>query len=115
MKQCNSIFEEGQDRQRLLHVVVLTYAASIASVTHKPNTFAEAVASKDSNTCLRGMKAELSSHIWNNSWNFVAFGTATRPIGRRWKIAKKRDENGRVIPYKARLIFFRMVPRNSLE
>ncbi|OWY92138.1 polyprotein [Phytophthora megakarya] len=50
------------------------------------------------------MKAKLLSHERNGTWTLVPHGPEKHSIGCRWVFAKKRDENGRVIRYKARLV-----------
>uniref|UniRef100_A0AAV1UC16 Reverse transcriptase Ty1/copia-type domain-containing protein n=1 Tax=Peronospora matthiolae TaxID=2874970 RepID=A0AAV1UC16_9STRA len=50
------------------------------------------------------MDAELLSHKRNDTWTLVPRGTAIRTIGCRWVFAKKRDQNGRVVRFKLRLV-----------
>nr|CAI72292.1 putative polyprotein [Phytophthora infestans] len=92
------------DEDGLLAEAVLAYAASIGGVPDTPNTYAEAIASNEAGEWRRAMQSELNSHSRNGTWTLVPRGTTTRSIGCRWVFTKKRDENGRVIRYKARLV-----------
>lgn len=82
----------------------MPYAAIIEDVPYTPNTYAEAVADDEATEFRKDMDAELLSHDRNHTWTLVLRTTAIRPIGRRWVFSKKRDENGRVVRYKARLV-----------
>ena len=88
----------------MLAEAVLAYAAGIDGVPDTPNTYAEAIASDEAAEWRQAMDAELQSHARNQTWTLVPRGMATRPIGCRWIFAKKRDENGRVIRYKVRIV-----------
>ena len=92
------------DEDGLLAEAVLAYAASIGGVSDTPNSYAEAIASDEAAEWRKAMETELASHAQNGTWTLVPRGTTTRPIGCRWVFAKKRDENGQVIRYKARLV-----------
>ncbi|GMF45584.1 unnamed protein product [Phytophthora fragariaefolia] len=92
------------DEDGLIAEAVLAYAASIVEAADPPSTYAQAMASDEAAAWRKPMKAELRSHERNGTWTLVPRGTDIRPIGCRWVFAKKRDENGRVIRYKARLV-----------
>ena len=92
------------DERGLLAEAVLAYSASIDGVPETPYTYAEAIACDEAAEWRQEIDAELQSHSRNQTWTLVPRGTATRPIGCCWVFAKKRDENGRVIRYKARLV-----------
>ncbi|KAE9023480.1 hypothetical protein PR003_g13857 [Phytophthora rubi] len=65
---------------------------------------AEAVLAGDAAQWRVAMDAELLSHERNGTWTLVPRGTANRTIGCRWVFAEKRDQYGRVVRYKARLV-----------
>ncbi|KAE9022403.1 Retrovirus-related Pol polyprotein from transposon TNT 1-94 [Phytophthora fragariae] len=69
-----------------------------------PTTHAQAMASGDAAQWRVVMDAELLSHERNGTWTLVPRGTANRTIGCRWVFAEKRDQYGRVVRYKARLV-----------
>uniref|UniRef100_A0AAV1UZN7 Reverse transcriptase Ty1/copia-type domain-containing protein n=1 Tax=Peronospora matthiolae TaxID=2874970 RepID=A0AAV1UZN7_9STRA len=50
------------------------------------------------------MQAELKAHADNGSWTLVPKRQDIRPIGCRWIFAKKRNEHGQVVRYKAQLV-----------
>uniref|UniRef100_A0AAV1VJJ4 Integrase catalytic domain-containing protein n=1 Tax=Peronospora matthiolae TaxID=2874970 RepID=A0AAV1VJJ4_9STRA len=91
------------DEDGLIAEAVLAYAASIDTVD-LPTTYAQAIASEDSTQWREAMDAELLSHKRNDTWTLVPRGTAIRTIGCRWVFAKKRDQNGRVVRFKSRLV-----------
>ncbi|KAE9007452.1 hypothetical protein PR001_g16969 [Phytophthora rubi] len=83
---------------------VLAYVARIVDGADPPATYAQAMASDEAAAWRDAMDAELLSHERNGTWTLVPRGTDTRSIGSRWVFAKKRDEHGRVIRYKTRLV-----------
>ncbi|KAE8906867.1 hypothetical protein PF007_g22869 [Phytophthora fragariae] len=92
------------DEDGLLAEAVLAYAASIGDAVDIPTTHAQAMSSDDAAQWREAMDAELLSHVRNGSWTLVPRGTANPTIGCRWVFAKKRDQYGRVVRYKAQLV-----------
>lgn len=50
------------------------------------------------------MDSEMRSHEENTTWELVPLPNGKKVIGSRWVFSLKRDENGNVIKYKARLV-----------
>uniref|UniRef100_A0AAV1UZS8 Polyprotein n=1 Tax=Peronospora matthiolae TaxID=2874970 RepID=A0AAV1UZS8_9STRA len=88
----------------LLAEEVFTYAANFDGIPDTPNTYAEATASGEADRWSKAIDAELHSHAQNHTWTLIPRKTNIRSIGCRWDFAKKRDESGQVIRYKARLV-----------
>ncbi|OWZ20869.1 polyprotein [Phytophthora megakarya] len=61
------------------------------------------------------MDAELLSHKRNATWELVPRRTDSRSIGCGWVLAKKRDDNGHVICYKARVGAQRFKPKYGVD
>ncbi|OWZ01944.1 polyprotein [Phytophthora megakarya] len=61
--------------------------------------YQQTMQSNESSEWAESMNVELKAHANNGSWTLVPW-----PIGCRWVFAKKQDESGRVVRYKARLI-----------
>lgn len=70
----------------------------------KPATYQEAVNSPQSTLWVDAMKEELSSMSQNKVWELVELLKGCRPIGCKWVYKIKRDSNGQVKKYKARLM-----------
>ncbi|OWZ13314.1 LOW QUALITY PROTEIN: Integrase, catalytic core protein [Phytophthora megakarya] len=86
------------DEDTLVAEAVLAYSASIVEGT---DTYAQGMVSSEAAKWRDAMKAELLLHERNGTWTLVPREPDKRTIG---LFAKKRDENGRVIRYKAHLV-----------
>ncbi|POM71653.1 Integrase catalytic core protein [Phytophthora palmivora] len=62
------------------------------------------MASHEADEWRKVVSAELYSHEKNATWTLVPRGPDKCTIDCRWVFAKKRDKNGRVTRYKARLV-----------
>jgi len=60
--------------------------------------------SNEASEWIKAMNSELKAHADNGLWTLVRRTSGARPIGCRWEFAKKRNEHGRVVRYKARLV-----------
>ena len=69
-----------------------------------PTTYKEAITSPQSNFWIDAMKYEMTSMSQNKVWSLVHFSDGCRPIGCKWVFKTKRDDNGQVERYKARLL-----------
>uniref|UniRef100_A0AAV1UWP6 Reverse transcriptase Ty1/copia-type domain-containing protein n=1 Tax=Peronospora matthiolae TaxID=2874970 RepID=A0AAV1UWP6_9STRA len=92
------------DDDGLLDEAVLAYAAYFDGIPDTPNTYAEAIASGKADDWSKAVDAELHSHAQNHTWTLVPRKTNIRSIGCRRVLAKKLDESGQVVRYKARLV-----------
>lgn len=67
-----------------------------------PVTYDEAINSEDCELWLKAIKEELEAHHSNNTWSFVDKGNQ-RTITSKWVFDIKRNQDGEVERYKARL------------
>ena len=101
------------DRDSLIHR--LTENASIPS-THlgtdsvalvasadEPASYKKAVSGEHSDNWAAAIKREYDSHILNNTWTLVTCPQNARVIGNMWRFKIKRDADGQVVKFKARL------------
>ena len=69
----------------------------------EPNTYAEAIASSDSENWKKAMDDEMNSLIENQTWVLASRKEAKNIVTCRWVFKKKRNELGEVVRFKARL------------
>ncbi|KAE8901032.1 hypothetical protein PF007_g14593 [Phytophthora fragariae] len=60
--------------------------------------------SKEASEWVKAMNSQLKTHANNGSWTLIRRAAGVRPIGCRWVFAKKRNEHGRVVRFKAQLV-----------
>jgi len=70
----------------------------------KPKTIKEALAGKDKNNWKKALDEEYEPLIANKTWKLVETPEDTKIIGSKWIFRLKKDEKGRIIRYKARLV-----------
>jgi hypothetical protein len=70
----------------------------------EPMTYTEAVMGTDSEKWLGAMESKIQSMHGNQVWNLVDPINGVRSIGCKWVFKKKRDKDGNVHIYKARLV-----------
>jgi hypothetical protein len=58
----------------------------------------------NSEKCLGAMESKIESKHDNQVWNLVDLIDGVRPIGCKWVLNKKTDNDGNVHIYKARLV-----------
>jgi hypothetical protein len=92
------------DEDGLIAETVLAYAISVDDDPDVPTTYDEAVASDNAVKWREAMNTELRSHEQNQTWTLKPRKNINRTIGSRWVFAKKRDQNGAVVRYKARIV-----------
>uniref|UniRef100_A0AAV1UBQ4 Polyprotein n=1 Tax=Peronospora matthiolae TaxID=2874970 RepID=A0AAV1UBQ4_9STRA len=92
------------DDEGLIAEAVLANAASVGEADDAPSTYRQALKGEDNSKWIQAMQAELKAHADNGSWTLVPKRQDIRPIGCRWIFAKKRNEHGQVVRYKARLV-----------
>jgi len=68
-----------------------------------PDTYHEALNSDDATEWLKAMKEEISSLNKNDTWSLVPLPPGRKPVGCRWTLGIKRDAEGALERYKARL------------
>ncbi|KAE9023991.1 hypothetical protein PR003_g14064 [Phytophthora rubi] len=92
------------DEDGLLAEAVLAYAASVGDADDAPSTYQQAMKSKEASEWVKAMNSQLKTHANNGSWTLIRRTAGVRPIGCRWVFAKKRNEHGRVVRFKAQLV-----------
>lgn len=73
-------------------------------IQEEPKTFKEAMASSQRNQWKQAMAEELDSINSNETWDLVDLPAGRRAVGCKWVYKLKRDQNGEVTRYKARLV-----------
>ena len=69
-----------------------------------PVTYPQAVASPQSSLWRRSMKKELFSLLENKTYRLVKLPKGRKALGSKWVFKTKRDTDGKVSRYKARLV-----------
>ncbi len=70
----------------------------------EPSSFNEAIHRADSHLWKKAMQEEMSSIIKANTYDLTALPPERFPVSCKWIFKIKRDENGKIIRYKARLV-----------
>jgi len=70
----------------------------------EPTNYAEAMMDPDSKKWQSAMRSKIDSMGGNQVWNLVDLPDGVRPIECKWIYKKKKDMDGNVHVYKARLI-----------
>ena len=74
-----------------------------AAVAPEPASYRKAMSSPDRSEWQKAITKEYDSQIKNKTWTLVALPAGRRAIGCLWRFKVKRDQNGNIIKYKARL------------
>eukprot|EP00253_Pinus_taeda_P010978 PITA_10978 len=69
-----------------------------------PRTVKEAVDSEDGKLSKEAMVDEMESLHKNEAWDLVELPARRKPIGSKWVFEKKKNEEGKVEKYKARVV-----------
>ena len=73
-------------------------------VDYEPKTFKQAISCADADKWKKAMEEEIKSINHNKTWDLVKLPKNKRAIGCKWVYKLKRDENGEICTYKARLV-----------
>ena len=79
-----------------------------------PETFSQAMSSKESNLWYNSMKGEMSSKASNRVWDLVELFDGIKAIGSKW-VFKTKDSLGNIERHKARLIAKRFNQREGID
>ena len=90
---------KGQKPERLGDFV--TYSSR---VDFEPKTLKQAMSCVDADKWKKAMEDEIKSINQNKTWDLVKLPKNKRAIGCKWVYKLKRDDNGQVCSYKARLV-----------
>ncbi|KAJ0390483.1 hypothetical protein P43SY_012096 [Pythium insidiosum] len=74
------------------------------AVMEIPRTYKEAMASSQAPKWKEAIRRELRSHFRNHTWDAVRRPEGVREIGCKWVFDVKRDADGNIQRYKARLV-----------
>ena len=69
-----------------------------------PINFHQAMQSSNSHKWIEAMNEEYKSMQDNKVWELISLSSGAKPIGCKWIFKTKRDSNGNVERYKARLV-----------
>lgn len=81
----------------------------------EPNTYEEAVASLDRSKWLEAMKEELNSLVKNKTYDLVTLPKDKKAIECRWVFRIKRNKDGSIERYKARLVARGYAQRSGID
>lgn len=70
----------------------------------EPTSYKEAMASQNASEWAEAMKSELRSLVDNKTWDIVDAPPQAKPLHVKWVYKVKRDANGNISRYKARLV-----------
>lgn len=77
------------------------YVVGLVQHCEEPDDFRQALAMPEWNTA---MKDELKAHELNGTWELASLPIGKKVIGAKWVFKLKRDETGKVIKHKARIV-----------
>ena len=78
--------------------------AAVAGVFHEPNTYKQAMKSPDAALWQEAAQEEINSLISNGTWDIVPLPKDRKAIGSRWVFKVKRNADGTIERYKARVV-----------
>jgi hypothetical protein len=78
----------------------------LVTYTDEPATYNEAITCVEAKQWLKAIEEELNAHLKNNTWSVVDINNnhINNIISAKWIFKKKKDANGNVCRYKARLV-----------
>lgn len=86
------------------YVVYLQESDYNIGVENDPETFSQAMSSRESNLWYDAMKDEMNSMASNGVWDLVELPNGLKAIGCKWVFKTKKDSLGNIERYKARLV-----------
>ena len=81
-----------------------TYEAIPEEAESDPYTYEEAMNDIDAHHWIQAMKSELDSMYSNQVWDLVKTPNNIKPVGCKWVYKRKRERDGKVETFKARLM-----------
>ena len=78
--------------------------AGVAGGFYEPNTYKQAMKSNDAELWQQAAEEEINSLNANGTWDIVPLPKDRKPIGSRWVFRVKRNADGTVERYKARVV-----------
>ena len=80
-----------------------------------PETFSQAMSSKESNSWYNAMKEEMNSMASNRVWDLVELPDGIKAIGCKWVFKTKKDSLGNIERHKARLVAKGFTQREGID
>uniref|UniRef100_A0A151UGK9 Retrovirus-related Pol polyprotein from transposon TNT 1-94 n=1 Tax=Cajanus cajan TaxID=3821 RepID=A0A151UGK9_CAJCA len=80
-----------------------------------PVSFSQAVSCDNSEKWLNAMKEELKSMEQNDVWDLVEFPEGCKRVGCKWVFKTKRDSDGNLEKYNARLVAKGFTKKNGIN
>ena len=80
-----------------------------------PETFSQAMSSKESNLWYNAMRDEMDSMASNQVWDLVELPVGVKAIGCRWVFKTKKDSEGNIERHKARLVAKGFTQREGID
>lgn len=111
--------EEIRRSSRLAQLPRQNYAefafAFCAMSSDEPITIKEALSSPNAEKWRNAMNEELNSLQENQTWELVKLPHGRKPISSKWVFKVKRDANGQINRYKARLVIKGCAQRHGID
>ena len=80
-----------------------------------PETFSQAMSSKESNSWYSAMKEEMNSMTSNRVWDLVKLPNGVKAVGCQWVFKTKKDSPGNIERHKARLVAKGFTQREGID
>ena len=93
----------GDDAYVHLHDTDTSDTFAAAALVPEPGSYRKAMMSPDKHEWKAAIDKEYNSQIKNNTWTLVPLPAGRRAIGCLWRFKVKRDQDGQIVKYKARL------------
>ena len=84
-------------------------------VKHDPKMFSQAISSNESELWYEAMKGEMNSMASNRVWDLVELPYGVRVIGCKWVFKTKKDSQGNIERYKAKLVAKGFTQREGID
>lgn len=92
--------------------VTLEYEELLLIDSEQPSSYREAAIYE---AWIKAMKTELDAIERNNTWYLVDLPTGKKLIGLKWVFKVKKDSEGRIVKYKARLVARGFVQKQGID
>ncbi|KAH9666952.1 hypothetical protein KPL70_020856 [Citrus sinensis] len=98
------------DRKNVLNKVPL-----LLNIEKDPNTFSEAMSSRDASFWREAVNDEMDSIMSNQTWVLVDLPPGSKPISSKWVFRRKYNSDGSLQTFKARLVAKGFKQRNGID
>jgi hypothetical protein len=87
-----------------IHATLSEQPTDNSLALEEPRTFQQAVESSHSTEWVAAIRSELNSHVKAGTWRYALKPVAANLVGCRWIFKVKRDKDGNISKFKARLV-----------